>query len=481
MTVVAFAFIVALVLSLGLTPLVRCAALYRGTVEAPGTSFRKIHDRDVPRIGGVAIVIAFYFPLLCLLAIDSEAGAVIRANRALFMGLLLGGLPIVALGIYDDVRGAGASIKFTVQFVVATALYLAGFRIDIVTLPLGHEFAMGAYAFPLTVLWFVGLINALNLIDGLDGLAAGVTTVAAAAIFLVAFANGDLLAMLFVATLAGALIGFLFFNFNPATIFMGDTGSLFIGYVIAVASLQGSTTASASVALLTPLLALGLPIFDTSMALIRRLVRGQHPFQGDREHIHHRLLDMGFSHRGAVLALYLVAAMFAAFAILVHTTEGWLNGGIVLVAAMTVGLLTVRMRLVEFDQQQLVACRRRNRRLRRSQLRFAARVGESLDLDDTFAALVEALRELEVAQIEMRPSPTRRSRRWCQGDADDAVFSVERRLRGTDGVLWVAWNDGRRSLGAAEGGALDRLVATLEQRLQTRPARHGLIVVQRTA
>ncbi|NNF67982.1 MAG: undecaprenyl/decaprenyl-phosphate alpha-N-acetylglucosaminyl 1-phosphate transferase, partial [Gammaproteobacteria bacterium] len=250
----------------------------RGSVEAPDASFRKIHNEDTPRVGGIAIVIAFYLPLVGLFAVNSVTGAFFTEDTTLAVGLLLGALPIVLLGLYDDLVGAGAVEKFAVQLAVAIGLYGIGFRIEIISMPLDQTLSLGIFSLPVTILWIVGLINALNLIDGLDGLAGGVAVFAAATIFAVAFAHGNLLMMLFMATLAGAVLGFLYFNFNPATIFMGDTGSLFLGYVIAVTSLQTSTKGAATVALLTPVLALGLPILDTAIAFIRRMLRGQNPF-----------------------------------------------------------------------------------------------------------------------------------------------------------------------------------------------------------
>lgn len=463
MTAVAAAFAVSLLGALALTPLVRAAALRRGRVEAPGTSYRKIHDRHVPRLGGIAIVAAFYLSLACIVVIDGATRELFMANRLLALGLLLGGVPIVLLGLFDDTRGAGALIKFTVQAAVATALYALGFRIEAVTLPFGLELVLGACALPVTVLWIAGVVNAVNLIDGLDGLAAGVTAVAAGAVFAVALLHGDLLMMLFTAALAGALVGFLFFNFNPATIFMGDTGSLFLGYMIAVTSLQASTTPVASVALLTPLLALGLPILDTGMALVRRLVRGQHPFQGDRGHIHHRLLEMGLSHRGAVLSLYFVAFVFALFAVGVNLTGGRAHAAVVVLALIGTALLALRIWLVVFDYQQVRCSRRRNRRLRRARRQFARRAADATDRDSVFAALVETLSEFDVACVELFPGPPSRQRGWRRCGAGATTLRVERPLTATGGLVRIGWDDGRTELAAEEGGALEQLLGTVER------------------
>lgn len=481
MIAIGAALLLAFLSALALTPVVRRIALAHGTVEAPGTSYRKIHRGHIPRIGGIAIVIAFYVPLACLFLVDSSTGALFTGNSRLALALMLGGIPIVALGLYDDLFGANAVVKFSVQTGVALVLFAIGFRVEIVSLPFGSELALGPYALPLTLIWVVGLINALNLIDGLDGLAAGVAVVAASAIFVVALVNGNLLMMLFMAALVGSLLGFLVFNFNPATIFMGDTGSLFLGYVVAMTSLQTSTKGAATVALLTPLLALGLPILDTCMAFFRRIVRGQHPFQGDREHIHHRLLDMGFSHRGAVLVLYLVALAFAAFAITVAVTDGLVNALVIGAALFCIALLVYRMRLIVFDRDELAACRQRNRSLRRTQRRFAEQVSDASDMDRVFDALVDAMSDLQAAQIDLTPAPGTATRRWRRRGAHRETLVIERPIAATDGALRIAWDDGRTLLAAEDGSALDRMVQTMDRRVFSRLPQTELITSPRIA
>ncbi len=468
MIAVSAAFLIALTVSLALTPIVHLVAMRFGSFEPPGTSFRKIHERRIPRIGGVAIVIAFYLPLVGLFLVDSQTGALFTGKPVLALGLLLGGLPIVALGLYDDLAGAGAVEKFAVQTAVALGLYGLGFRIDLVSLPFGAELSLGMWSLPLTVTWIVGLINALNLIDGLDGLAAGVATFASIAVFVVAMAHGNVLMMLFMATLVGSLIGFLVFNFNPARIFMGDTGSLFLGYIVAVTALQTSTKGAATVALLTPLLALGLPILDTTTAFCRRILRGQHPFKGDREHVHHRLLDMGFSHRDAVLVLYLVSAAFAAFAITVTVTQGPVSAAVVAAAVISIFLFGYRLRLFEWNRRKNARSRQRNQQLRQTHRRFLEQIGDARDLDTVWVALVNAMNDLDVAQLEMQPAVGGVRRRWRRDDARIATLVVERPIKTTDGEMRIAWDDGRTLLAAEEGGAIDGLLETMEQRVFTR-------------
>jgi UDP-GlcNAc:undecaprenyl-phosphate GlcNAc-1-phosphate transferase len=232
------------------------------------------------------------------------------------VAFLAGGAAICALGLFDDIRGSGAGIKFLAQFGIAGALYYAGFRINELSLPFVGTVTLGPLSLLFTMVWIVGIINAMNLIDGLDGLAAGVGLFAVATTFALAATRGDAIMTLFMAALAGALLGFLFYNFNPASIFMGDTGSMFLGYVLAVGAVQTSQKSSTAVAILVPIVALGVPIADTMLAMIRRIVRHRPMFSADRAHIHHKLLDLGLSQKQAVLILYAVSILLGGVALL---------------------------------------------------------------------------------------------------------------------------------------------------------------------
>src|SRR5438874_419385 len=296
------AFVLALVIAALLTPNLRRFAEAHGLLDEPKDS-RRIHRRAVPRIGGLAVVAAFYAPLLGLLLYETDLGRLFYENGVRGMSLLLGGFAIAALGLYDDLRGANAWQKFALQFGVAGALWSCGYRIEQVSLP-GGALELGLFALPLTLVWVVGLINAMNLIDGLDGLAGGVALCAVLTNLVVSIVRGQPIMTLCMAALAGALIGFLFYNFNPASIFLGDTGSLFLGYVLAVSSIRTHQKSSAVVSLLVPVVALAVPIVDTALAMGRRALTGRPMFSGDRDHIHHRLLGLGLSQRQVVLVLY---------------------------------------------------------------------------------------------------------------------------------------------------------------------------------
>jgi UDP-GlcNAc:undecaprenyl-phosphate GlcNAc-1-phosphate transferase len=264
---------------------------------------RKIHTGLIARTGGLAIAAGFLAPLLGLLFVGNAFAADLKANEARMTAFLAGAVAILLLGVYDDVRGVGAGGKLVVQTAVGGLLWWAGLRFETVTLG-GDVIAFGMWSLPLTMLWVAGIINAMNLIDGLDGLAAGVAFFAALSLFIISLLDGNMMLGLFAAALAGSVLGFLFYNFAPALIFMGDSGSMTIGYVFAAAALWSAGKRSTALALALPVLALGLPIADTVLAFTRRTLSGQSPFHSDRKHIHHRLLDAGMSQRKAVLVLY---------------------------------------------------------------------------------------------------------------------------------------------------------------------------------
>jgi len=334
------AFLLAVLVSALLTPVLRRFAL-RHRLFDDHVSTRKVHGRPIPRLGGLAIALAFYVPLLALLFETSSVGEIFYARTNLATAFLLGGVGICALGLFDDLRGSGAGLKFIVQFGIAGALFYAGFRIDVLSLPFVGTIALGPLSLIVTLVWIVGVINAMNLIDGLDGLAAGVGLFGVATTFMLAAMRGDPIMMLFMAALGGALVGFLFYNFNPASIFMGDTGSMFLGYVLAVGSVQTSQKSTTAVAILVPILALGVPIADTALAMLRRAIRRRPIFSADRAHIHHKLLDLGLSQRQAVLVLYGVSIVFGGTALLLTVTTN-LQSAMLLIALAGLAFLGVR-------------------------------------------------------------------------------------------------------------------------------------------
>lgn len=364
MTTASVAFLLSLVVAAIGTPLIRGIAVRRGLLDQARSS-RKIHDRPIPRLGGVAIVIAFYAPFVALLVVESGVGSMFYDSPRSATGIFAGGLAIALLGVYDDLKGTGAARKFAVQFAVAGMLYWLGFRVEQIANPFGPDIELGLFALPFTLLWIVGVINAMNLIDGLDGLAGVVALFAVLTTFIVAVNQPNALMMLFTAALAGAILGFLFYNFNPATIFMGDTGSMFLGFILAAASIKSGQKSSTAVAILTPIVALGLPILDTLLAMARRAVRGRPLFSADKEHIHHRLMSLGMSHRQAAFALYAVCLALNVVALVLVFSNS------IAAAALLTGLTVVgffamrRLGYIQFSPTHFLSDqRRRNRELR---------------------------------------------------------------------------------------------------------------------
>jgi UDP-GlcNAc:undecaprenyl-phosphate GlcNAc-1-phosphate transferase len=336
------AFGIALLAGLVLTPAVRWLALQRGAVARNGS--RHVHSGKIPRLGGLALALGWAASLAFFLPLEGFGAEVLSKARVELVGVLGGAIVICLLGAADDIRGLRVVHKLLGQCAVAAFAYACGFRIEAISLPFVGTLPMGIFAGPITVLWIVGITNAVNLIDGLDGLAAGVSFFAALTGFVVAIINGSTLATLVLAPLMGVLLAFLVFNFNPARIFMGDSGSYFLGYVLATTSLAGAVQqkASTAVSLLVPMIALGLPIFDTLFSMVRRFLERRPIFAPDRGHVHHRLLELGLTHRRAVMLLYGVSLTFAGCAITISLGRSW-ETGLALLAASTVMIVLVRV------------------------------------------------------------------------------------------------------------------------------------------
>lgn len=305
------AFVIAAGVALLITPFVIILAAKTGAMDAPDP--RKVHKRPVPRIGGIGIYAAFMVSILSMMAmVDLESEVVFE-----LAGLLVSGTLIVLVGIIDDYKNLPAKVKLLGQIIAASVLVFAfDVRIDFVTDPFGDYLYLEYLAIPATLFWIVGLTNTVNLIDGLDGLAAGVSMIASITIFLVALQQDIILVAVLTAALAGAALGFLYYNFNPAQIFMGDSGSMFLGFMLAGISVIGAVKCAATIALIVPILALGLPILDTTFAIIRRYRGGVPIFKPDKGHLHHRLLGLGFSQRQAVLLMYVISAMLGLSAVI---------------------------------------------------------------------------------------------------------------------------------------------------------------------
>lgn len=311
----------AFLLTILLTPLAKWVAVRVGAFDHPNEA-RRVHQTTMPRLGGVAIYAAV---MLVWSVLAWSGSAVMEVGQLLFAAT-----PIFVLGLVDDVRGVGERWKLLVPAGSAVLLYAWGWRVTALAIWPGVAVELPAWlGLGLTVLWLVGLTNAFNLIDGLDGLAVGVAALAGAALLGGALLTGGWGAGLIVAVLLGALLGFLPYNFYPARIFLGDSGSLMLGFVLAALALRGTATEAGAVSLAAPVI-LGQPLVEAAVTLLRRWIAGQPLLPGDRGHFHHKLLELGLSQRQAVLRLYAVGLVFAVSGLILLRAGRWLTLGVLL-------------------------------------------------------------------------------------------------------------------------------------------------------
>lgn len=295
-----------------LTPLVKKIAMAKGIYDKPG--HRKVHETKMPTMGGVAMYLAFISAMFAafFLAPNEMRGFLVSSK---YIGLYLGAIIIVGLGVYDDIKGMNAKFKLVVQILVAAILIVCGFGIEEITSPIGGTMHIGFFGLIFTIIWIVGLINAINFLDGLDGLASGIAAIIAFFLFLAALKQGNVVTAFLAAALVGSCIGFLPFNFSPAKIFMGNAGSMFLGLVLAIIALEGFNKSRTLIALIVPIIALGIPIIDVTLAVFRRLMKGLHIFHADKEHIHHQLLIDRKSQSKVVLSMYFLCCCFGLIAL----------------------------------------------------------------------------------------------------------------------------------------------------------------------
>ena len=296
------AIICACLLAYTITPPVRVLAFKIGAVDVP-LDGRRIHKKPIPRIGGLAIYLSFTITTLLFCNPSPE-----------LLTIWLGGGVLVILGIIDDIYRLNAWLKFAVQLLVAGFAVWNGCVIDHINLG-GMYVNLGYFSIPLSMLWIAGLTNAINLIDGLDGLACGVSAISSLSLLAVVLLHGDVLSTVMCGILFGSCLGFLPYNSNPARIFMGDTGALFLGFTLAVLSVHGVFKMHAVLSFITPILIFAFPIFDAAFAIVRRVVAGKSPFSPDRGHIHHRLIDMGFTQKESVKILYAICGILGLIAV----------------------------------------------------------------------------------------------------------------------------------------------------------------------
>jgi UDP-GlcNAc:undecaprenyl-phosphate/decaprenyl-phosphate GlcNAc-1-phosphate transferase len=460
------AFLLSTTVAALLTPVVRNLAIRYNLLDAVNT--RKVHGRPVPRLGGLAIIAGFYAPLVGMALYETGVGMLFYSQLRTAIALMVSGVAIALLGVYDDVRGANAIKKFSVQIALAIFLYFMGFRIEQIATPFGGTVTLGIFALPFTVVWIVGVINALNLIDGLDGLAGGVALFAIGTTFIIAFLRGDPMMMLFMACLGGGVLGFLFYNFNPASIFMGDTGSMFLGLILAAGSIQSAQKSSTAVAILIPIVVLGLPIADTLLAMARRAASGRSLFTADKEHIHHRLMALGFSHRKAVVVLYAASVALAGFALLL-TFANSTQAAILLAVLALCFLVSVRslgfLRLERATEVKRI--RKRNQRLRasvRTAGRLLARARNHEQFWEAISPLAKDLNvcELTISLEELASNEHRacRSFEFSDPGSDAKPFRASFEIVGREkpiGSIEMLWSDGRQEIDRDEEIAIELL------------------------
>jgi len=378
-------------------------------VDRPGT--RKVHATAVPRIGGLAVVIAMLtvtVPVLLLKGIPWEPLRVIQSHlRPLgtqVVALLAASVFICLVGLVDDILHLPARVKLLAQFAAALAVCAFGIRIGVVGFGPSLKAPLGFWSWPITIIWIVGITNAVNLIDGLDGLAAGISAIACGVIAVFAFHWGQVLMGVLMLGLLGSLTGFLFFNFNPAKIFLGDCGSMFLGFFVATASVLSAMKSATLVGLAMPALALGLPIFDTLFSMLRRLLERRSLFAPDRNHIHHRLIDMGLNHRHAVILMYMVTLLAAGIGMFMMITRD--VGSVIIFACAllpvllifrTVGAIRLREALMALQRNRAIAREAKEQRqgFEEMQLRLRRAIG----MEQWWRAVRRTARELGFARL----------------------------------------------------------------------------------
>ena len=432
-------FLIATFASLILTPVVRRLCERYKLLDVP-VDGRRLHLTAVPRLGGVAIYLSCVIALATLPFVDNLLTQTLRGRANEILVALIPATLVFLFGVYDDLRGTNAVLKFTALGSIATLFFVMGGRIEVLSIPF-----VGPIQLPLivslavTVFWLVAIANAFNLIDGMDGLASGAALFASLVILAISFAQGQPMMIVFSLILCGSLAGFLRYNFNPASIFLGDSGALFVGFTLASLSVLGSQKATTTVAIAIPLLAFGLPVVDTAVTIVRRLISGRPVFQGDNEHIHHMLLARGWSQQRAALVLYAACAAFSLAAILFNGTGSRLIGFGLFVLGVVTLLGLGRLRYHEVDElragfKRTVGDRRsrvaNNLRVRRASVALS----QASNIQQIFDAIKVMLEFDEFAYA---------SAQFGQVGHADVNFSVFKTGQGNDPVQDLEFLNGR--------------------------------------
>jgi len=407
MTTCLAVFVVSFLIAVIMTNGVRMGAHRLGLVDQPD-NFRKLHKRPVPRLGGIGIFTAFFLPLAYLYFFHRNPVTDLLLGRPhQLLGLLAGGSLALAVGLIDDIRNLRARWKLLFQIIAASTAWATGLSIEVISNPFGGPLVLGLFSFPVTVLWFVMCMNAVNLMDGLDGLAAGVCLFVSLTLFLVSLHFRNVLAMLLMSCFSGAIFGFLLFNFYPAKIFLGDSGSMLLGFLVGALSLIGATRkAETAIALLIPVVALGVPIFDTSLTILRRWYKKFPIGSPDRQHIHHVLLSMGYSHPRAVLTLYVTTIVLGGAALLITVERSEVTilvlGSLALIAFVCVRVLgNVRLEDVVSRLTQAQTRKRTTTNARISVEHAIHEMRAALTAGGLWEACSEAFKDMDLARATL--------------------------------------------------------------------------------
>jgi UDP-GlcNAc:undecaprenyl-phosphate/decaprenyl-phosphate GlcNAc-1-phosphate transferase len=326
----ALAFITPLLISFFATPFAKKFAKAVGAIDIPKDN-RRIHQAPIPRLGGLAILISSIASVFFFVDLSRDIYAI-----------LIGGIIIAISGAIDDIKPMSAKLKLLFQIIAAGVLIYGGIRIEFFRNPfsVGSYISLGIMAIPVTLFWVVGITNTVNLIDGMDGLSAGVSAISALSFAVISYLLGDANITILSLVIAGAALGFLPYNFNPASIFMGDTGALYLGFMLSAIAIEGAVKGAAAVAIVIPILTLGLPVFDTTFAILRRYKNKRPIMEADRGHLHHRLFDLGLSQKRTVIILYIISTIFGLSAIIMSQLT-FLSGIVFLIAIFAIVIISM--------------------------------------------------------------------------------------------------------------------------------------------
>jgi UDP-GlcNAc:undecaprenyl-phosphate GlcNAc-1-phosphate transferase len=405
MTTLITIFTLALIISLVATPLVKRVAMKYNLVDIPDE--RRIHKKAIPRMGGIAIYIAFFSPFLSFFLFSTTLTDLLSSSKQI-IALGVGASLVFGMGLWDDVLDLKPSIKFSIQLISALIAYWGGMCIHEFGLPWGGSVSLGWFSLPVTVFWFLVVINGINFIDGLDGLAAGVTLFVSLILLVLCITDENFITAMGFAALSGATLGFLRYNFNPALIFMGDSGSYFLGYMLAAMAILGSVKSQATVATLIPIIAMGVPVLDALLSPIRRFLLGRQIFSPDKEHLHHRLLALGLSQRLVVSILYGTTILMGILSILMVNIKDEQAALILFLLGAAVILGMSRLGYFEFFAMDKVygwfkdvADQTGITHGSRSFLNIQMDIRHSMDLTDVWQNVCKALEQLRFDMAEM--------------------------------------------------------------------------------